>query len=122
MKDIKTFLLILGMAFCLSLPSVLSQPYYRDWRGLSPAATTSTNFAASATAQTITLTAPSSRVTINNPAGASIEYINLNGTATTANYAIQPGQTMQYVGFPAIASFSIVSAAAPSGTVSVFAQ
>lgn len=125
MKDkyrIIELVVIILAALIFSAQQVTSQPYYRDWRGLSPAATTSITNNASATAATVTLTQPSSRVTINVPTGSSIEYITVNGTATTSNFAIQPGQMFQYVGFPAISSFSIVSAASPTGTYSVFAQ
>lgn len=83
---------------------------------------TSLTASESITAHTITLTAPSSNITIlASPSGANV-YVQFNGNAATvSNFQIPAGFAFTFTGMPNVTSFSII-ADGTSGTYSVFAH
>jgi hypothetical protein len=69
---------------------------------------------------TITLTKASRHVIIKTDPAAAIIYVDLNsGTATTADFRIEPGGALTYEGEP-VATFHYIGATA-TGTISVMA-
>jgi hypothetical protein len=71
---------------------------------------------------TVTLAAASSNVTISTASTSAVLYVDFTGgTATSGDYAIQPGASITYCGIPAVSTFKIIGASA-TGTYSVFAH
>ena len=91
------------------------------WTGTLPPQMTSMNAAESEAAATVTLTSPSSEVTILATPGGSNVYVNFDGTATTSNFIIPAGYSFTFGGFPSIKSLSVV-ADGTAGNYAVFAH
>lgn len=113
---IKKFLALLLVASFSILPSI-ADPYVQfggQPQGLSTSITQ--NVAAVDTA--IVMVAPSSHVIVTTSPAAAAVSVNLNnGTATAANYTINPGTTLTYNGRPLVGIHYIGASA--TGTISV---
>lgn len=103
---------------------VFGQPLYRTIpggsNGVPVSQITNTTANVAATSTTITPTVPSRRIVIKTDPLAAVVYVDLaGGTATTADFRIEPGAAFVYEGEP-ITSFNYIGASA-AGTISVCA-
>lgn len=88
--------------------------------GVAQASITNTTASIAASDTTVTLAAASRHVIIKSDVGAAAIYVDLaNGTATTADFKIDPAGSVTYEG-PAISSFHYIGASA-AGNISVLA-
>ena len=120
-RNLFTALLLCLLAF---VPAVLAQQQtVRPTApiGLEAAKSTSVNDLIANTAWTVTLTAPSSNITIVNASTSTSLYMNLAGTATTSNFLIPAGAAFTFTGLPPVKTFSLIGSAA-SGSYAVFAH
>ena len=86
--------------------------------GTSLANSTSSTVTITGSAQTVSLTAASTNVTITNYSNATLN-IAFTGTASSSNYGIPAGASFTYTGVPAVSSFSAIGT---SGTFGVLAH
>ena len=89
--------------------------------GVALADSTSINVALSGSAQSQTLTAPSSNVTISVPATSANTYISFSGTASPSNFMIPAGSAFTFTGLPAVSTVYFIGASG-TGRVSIFAH
>jgi hypothetical protein len=90
--------------------------------GVAQANITNTTAAIPASSTAVTLVAASTNITISTSPGAAILYVDYaNGTATSGDFAIYPGQSQTFTGVPAITTFKVIGASA-SGNYSVLAH
>jgi hypothetical protein len=123
MTHIKAFILALALVLGV-VWAANSQPLYRGIpggsNGLSQADITNTTANVANTSTTITLAAASRRIVIKTDPAAAVIYVDLaNGTATSADFRIDPGASFVYEGEP-ISTFKYIGASA-TGTISVAA-
>lgn len=140
MVAVKKFLLAFALSLC-ALPAIAAPgtelwlPSASDYvSGTNPLPVTLSGSAPVTQAQitsltasvpnastTVTLTHASTHLIIKTDPSAAILYVNLtNGTATTANFRIDPGAGLSLDNMPSITAFKILGASA-TGTYSVAA-
>lgn len=123
MNNWKAFILSLILVLGVTV-AVNAQPLYRQIPGGSNgvAQTNITNTTANVanTSTAITLATASRRIVVKTDPAAAIIYVDLaGGTATTADFRVEPGGALVYEGEP-ITTFNYIGATA-TGTISVLA-
>lgn len=108
----------LAVVLGLSLP-VFSAPIVEPGSDILPANMTSVTGNLSGTAATVTPTVPSRHWIIKTDPAAAVAYVAFSGTATSSNFRIDPGCSLNIDG-PPLPSISIIGASA-TGTYSVAA-
>lgn len=135
---------LLPLLFCLAMaiPAAHSQAYTRLWESTANKPVTSTNplpvtttpstvvtqatitnttASIENTSTTITLAAASTHLSIKTDPTAAVIYVDLaNGTATTADFRIEPGAALTLDNLPAMTQFKYIGASA-TGTISICA-
>lgn len=114
---------MIALSLCVSLfrpassqiPSVSEGP-----GGQGPAGMTSSTAAIPASSTQVTLTAPSSYITVANLSATTTIYFSAVSPSTTSSFAIAPNSAYSYVGVPLYSYYIIGSAA--SGNYSTFAH
>lgn len=117
------------MVFTVALVATLmmpvwGQPLYRTIpggsNGVPVGSITNTTANIANTSTTITPVFPSRRIVVKTDPAAAVVYVDLaGGTATSADFRIEPGAALIYEGEP-VTSFNYIGASA-LGTISVLA-
>lgn len=109
--------LLLAYLLALSVTAAVGQPIVRSVGfGADLAKGTSTNVTVTTASQTVTLTGPSTNITINNTDASNTVYFQpFGGTASAANFPIAPGQAFSWSTQPPLTTFKLYASGA--GTV-----
>lgn len=117
---------MLTICLCVALLALpgMTQPLYRNIpggsNGVAQSQITNTTANVANTSTALNCVVPSRRLVIKTDPAAAVIYVDLaGGTATTADFRIDPGASFVYEGEP-ISTFNYIGATA-TGTVSVMA-